>query len=93
MTGRACAVLYNFVLSEGHHTIWVGGIACATLGHGLDGDVIGHPFLGSYDLVTKSLSELEGFESGVLHVTMTGARCQDTGALCGFQNAMVEVTN
>jgi hypothetical protein len=61
---RACDMVYNFMLAE-HHVVWAGGIACATLGHGIEGDVIGHPFLGSY----SNLSELERFESGVLHVS------------------------
>ena len=86
----ACDMVYNFMLAE-HHVVWVGGIACATLGHGIEGDVIAHPFLGSYDRVYNNLSKLEGFESGVLHVS--ALRCQNTGNLCGFENAQVQALN
>ena len=58
---RACGMVYTFMLSE-HHVVWVGGISCVTLGHGIEGDVIGHHFLGSYDRMYNNLSELGGFE-------------------------------
>lgn len=81
---QPCDMMYNFVLSE-HHVMWIGDIACVTLGHGMEGDVVGHSFLGSHERVCSSLSALPGFDSRVLSVA--AVRSQNTDLLCGFKPA------
>ena len=41
----------------------VGGVRCATLGHGMRGPVIGHAFYGT-DAVIKHLAGIDGWASG-----------------------------
>ncbi|CAE8597663.1 unnamed protein product [Polarella glacialis] len=65
----ASGMVYNFVLDR-CHVLVVDGVECATWGHGLQGNVIGHPFFGT-DRVVHGLSSLEGWEDG--RVTITGS--------------------
>ena len=44
------AAYYNFVLEDGSALI-ADDMPCATLGHGLKGDVIGHDYLGSEKVI------------------------------------------
>lgn len=43
---RRCPYVYNLVLGT-EHVAMVSGVPCATLGHGLRGPVVGHPFWGT----------------------------------------------
>mmetsp|Transcript_14460 Transcript_14460/g.38406 ORF Transcript_14460/g.38406 Transcript_14460/m.38406 type:complete len:194 (-) Transcript_14460:70-651(-) len=59
---RKIGVVYNLVLSR-EHVAMVGGVPCATLGHGIEGEVVGHPFWGT-QAVVDLLKQHEGWASG-----------------------------
>lgn len=42
---RRCGYVHNFVL-EHTHIVRINGVGCATLGHGIDEDVVRHPYWG-----------------------------------------------
>lgn len=81
-----CDEVFNFVLSD-EHVMWLGDVACCTLGHGMQGNVIGHPFLGNLHRVWQDLAALPGFESGLVDVV--GIRCQNSGMLCKFESPSI----
>jgi len=43
---RPCAAVYNLVLCR-EHVAMVNGVPCCTLGHGMQGPVIAHPYWGT----------------------------------------------
>jgi hypothetical protein len=48
---RACAAVYSFLLRE-EHVMYVGGVECVTLAHGLeDSDVVQHAYFGTRRVV------------------------------------------
>ena len=59
--------VYSFLLKS-RGTILIGDYECATLAHGIQGDVIGHEYLGE-EGVARDLKQFESFESGVIEVT------------------------
>ena len=59
---REIDAVYNLVLSR-EHVAMVGGVPCVTLGHGIEGDVVGHPFWGT-QAVIDLLKQQEGWASG-----------------------------
>jgi len=59
---RRCGSVFNLVLASEHVAI-VGGVPCATLGHGLRGPVVGHPFWGT-NAVIELLRRQPGWEAG-----------------------------
>jgi len=59
---RPCPKVFNLVLAD-EHVAMVGGVQCCTLGHGLQGPVIGHPFWGT-TAVLEQLATHDGWESG-----------------------------
>ena len=54
--------VYNLVLSR-EHVALVGGVPCATLGHGIEGNVIGHPFWGTRAVIDH-LAQHDGWAAG-----------------------------
>ena len=54
-------VVYNMILNKGH-IIEVDGILSCTLGHGIDGAVIGHDFFGNREMVIRDLMNQPGFD-------------------------------
>ena len=54
------------MLTDGYAMI-ADGITCATLGHGLKGDVIEHDYLGT-EKVIKDLEKLEGWRNGYINL-------------------------
>jgi len=58
------------VLLDRCHVVMVDDVECATWGHGLEGDVIGHPFFGT-DRVVDALSALPGWGEGFVQVKGT----------------------
>jgi len=77
------AVVYNFVL-DSCHVLVVNGIGCATWGHGLRGEVIGHDFFGM-ERVLWALAALPGWERGLVDVSgaVRDGRGQVVGLHCG----------
>lgn len=56
--------VFNFVLENGN-IMFVQDIQCVTLGHGFQGDVVGHEFFGTH-LVIENLKAMEGWEDGLI---------------------------
>jgi len=53
------------VLLDHTHVLLVNGMACVTLGHGLEDDpVVRHPFWGSEAAVVGALQSLHGWAEG-----------------------------
>lgn len=59
---RRIPAVYNLVLTAEHVAI-VGGVPCATLGHGIEGPVVGPPFWGT-SAVIDLLKQHEGWAAG-----------------------------
>ncbi|MDC0367060.1 nucleoside monophosphate kinase [bacterium] len=74
--------VYNFVLARGASPLLVGGIPCATWGHGMTAEGIQHDFYGDRDRVVKSLDELPSV-NGVVQVTGKVKACA-TDQVLGF---------
>merc|ERR1712216_1100135 len=81
-TMHRCHAVYNLLLSRGH-VVELNGVQAVTLGHGLQGPVVGHSFLGDYQQVQQSLSKLSVGNGGIVHVTGMD-RSRATGLVCGF---------
>ena len=64
----------NFLLDEHHEIVGVCSqsttIRCCTLAHGFKGEVIEHDYLGT-DKVVHDMEQIEGFDSGIIHVCFT----------------------
>lgn len=63
--------VYNLVLEAGH-VVEVDGVACVTLGHGFQEDVVRHPFFGT-QAVVRELQALPGWRLGWVHLGHMGA--------------------
>jgi hypothetical protein len=95
----ACDAVYSVLLlresnedveeDANAHTIFVGGMWCVTLGHGITssamGDVRAHAFLGNYEKVVGDISFLDGFHGmdGIAHCAGTKRSGVDQH-ICGF---------
>merc|ERR1711998_51794 len=79
-----CEAVYNFVMNK-FHTMTINGTECATLGHGMEGPVIGHAYFASMELVQKDLKKLSGWSAGFI-VMNSGCMVRHpvTGLACGF---------
>lgn len=47
-----CQYVYNLILKD-RKSIYVENVVCCTFGHGIEGDVIGHPFFGTEAVVNN----------------------------------------
>lgn len=76
---------YNFVLEQGHSML-VNEVYCVTLGHGMQGPVLGHEYLGT-EKVIDDLKKFEGWNHGkvVLNPTMV-KRDPRTNLIVGIAN-------
>lgn len=73
--------LYNVVL-DSEHVLYIEEIECITLGHGFQGDVVGHEYFGT-EMVLNDLRALPGWDEGV--VTIAGSkRDAKTGLVSGL---------
>jgi len=94
-----CKSVYSVLLepnpSPDAHAVWVGGVLCVTLGHGLSNtsvtkqgtvDARSHPFWGNYGMIVEDMAANLAFyeDSGVLDCYGT-RRSSDSGQVCGFQ--------
>jgi len=61
---RPCEAVYSFVLAS-EHTMLINGTACVSLGHNLEGEVVGHPYFGS-QLVVEDLKKMKGWSGGLV---------------------------
>lgn len=84
-----CANVYNFVLRGETHAMVVNGVECITLGHGLEGDVVGHAYFGTQRVV-DDLRKMRGFAQGLVELYPAACgghsqvRDEKTGMVCGF---------
>lgn len=84
-----CDFVYNFVLSGENHAMVVNGLECITLGHGLEGDVVAHPYFGT-QCVVDDLRKMRGFAQGCVELFpascggKTMVRDEKSGMVCGF---------
>lgn len=80
---RDCEAVYSFVLEQGN-TMMINGMECITLGHNLEGDVVGHPYFGSQKVI-EDLKKFKGWNSGLIEFK-EGCMIKnpETGLVCGF---------
>ena len=72
-----CPAVYSFVLeSSGEGIMIINDIECASLGHGLAGDVIGHPYFGS-NKVREDVGRMRGWENGCVELSDTDCLIKD----------------
>ena len=67
---------YNFVLDSTHIAI-IDSMRVCTLGHGFEGEVIGHPFFGT-QAVIENLKEHDGWDAGLVILTKKPQRDAET---------------
>jgi len=85
---QPCPAVYNVVLDRGH-TLFVGGLRTVSLGHGLQGEVLGHSFWGG-SAVLESLQRIRGWAEGRV---VLGPGCvlrDELGHACGLCQATDE---
>jgi hypothetical protein len=78
-------VVYNFVLDEPGSLLLVNGIACVTLGHGLQVDHVRHPFYGSRRVIA-ALERVDGWADGLVSVECVN---DIDGHTCAFRPVRV----
>jgi hypothetical protein len=76
----SCDAVYNFVLDRTHE-VTVGGRNLVTLGHGLTGPVVAHPYFGTREVI-EDLEMSSGWEKGL--VRLVGALRGADGLVCGL---------
>ena len=82
-TSRPVKTVYNLVLPA-VHIVYVEGYQCCTLGHGLQGKVIEHPFFGT-DAVIQSLQKIPGWAEGrPTFVNLKAIRNPVEGHICDW---------
>ena len=85
---RPCEAVYSLVL-DSEHTVCIGGVECVTLGHGLEGEVVGHAYLGTGEVV-RDLRQLSGWEAGwIAFKEGCMIRSPETGLIVGFDSRKV----
>ena len=82
LSDRSLKTVYNLVLSRGH-IVNIGGTECCTLGHGMTGPIIGHPFFGT-DRVIEDLKKVNGWASGRPTFKNLGATKDSSGLVSGW---------
>jgi Mg-chelatase subunit ChlD len=76
----SCDAVYNFVLDR-LHEVTVAGKKLVTLGHGLTGAVVAHPYFGTRAVI-EDLQNAIGWEMGV--VRLVGSVRGADGLVCGL---------
>jgi len=81
---RPCPAVYSFVLKE-EHVMLINGIACVSLGHDFQDEVVRHPYFGS-PRVIDDLQKMNGWASGHIHFLPNCLlRDEETALVCGFR--------
>lgn len=84
---HSSTTVYNVVL-ESTHMLYVNGVICVTLAHGIKGSVVEHEFFGT-DAILKDLKKVEGWEIGhVVYQNLTTSRDPSTGRIVGWCDQM-----
>merc|ERR1711935_1236849 len=80
--------VYTYLLEEGAPSMWIDGMECCSLGHGLDADVVRHAYLGSHAAITSDLKQLPGWDAGlVLLEPDSFVRAAASGQICAIKPA------
>jgi len=80
-----CPAVFNFVLSS-EHVMIINDVECVTLGHGISGPIIGHPYFGSQKVI-EDLQHMRGWEEG--HVVLLSG-CVKKDQKTGLANRLVQ---
>jgi hypothetical protein len=77
--------VFNLVLSCDHVITLENGLQAVTLGHGLRGPVVSHPYFGSMEAIMADLIPLRGFDHGRPRFRKVHEqRCAHSGIVCGM---------
>jgi Mg-chelatase subunit ChlD len=82
-----CDAIYSFILKRDDNSrgngkgMMIGGIECATLGHGIvDNDVIKHPYFGTEEVIKNLKTSSNTYETGLITLNQNcTVRNNDTG--------------
>eukprot|EP01113_Clastostelium_recurvatum_P003822 TRINITY_DN1168_c0_g1_i2.p1 TRINITY_DN1168_c0_g1~~TRINITY_DN1168_c0_g1_i2.p1 ORF type:complete len:809 (+),score=247.47 TRINITY_DN1168_c0_g1_i2:121-2547(+) len=88
-----CAAVYSFVLDvvsqEGaEHVMLINGVACVTLGHTFQEEVVRHAYFGSTRVI-DDLGRMRGWDRGLIEFSGEGQGCMkrnESGLVIGFFN-------
>jgi Mg-chelatase subunit ChlD len=75
---------YNYVLESGH-TVEISGYKACTLGHYMEGDVIGHEYFGTRRVI-EDLKYQPGWTDGLVTIKPTQWIRGEDGRVCGLRN-------
>jgi Mg-chelatase subunit ChlD len=83
-TLRSCPAVYNLALQGKHSSIWVSGVECAVLGHGLEDPVVKHEYFGT-ERIIEDLKSFPAWENGLIElIPQNYVRDPSTGQVCGL---------
>ncbi|KAG8949749.1 hypothetical protein FRC04_008289 [Tulasnella sp. 424] len=92
---RPCTAVYSLILAKNlnpeAHTVYVGGICCVTMGHGVNAsanlDARAHPFFAEYEAVVEAVNAApaQARTAGGVTQVMGLARDPVTGLVDGFR--------
>ena len=74
--------IYNLVL-DSEHIVQINDLQCITLGHGMEGDVVGHKFFGT-QAVINDLKRFEGYDEGDVLLFETSTKRGTDGLVSSF---------
>ena len=77
-----CEYVINLVLNT-RESINVNNYDCCTLGHGIQGEVIGHPFLGTELVIDNLKSFVNDYNDGVVEISNV-ERNPETNLICKY---------
>lgn len=83
---ESCEAVYSILLEKTDaHAVFIGGVQCVTLGHGVvdKEDVRSHPFLSDYDAVVGQLAK-SAVDGDGFRVAIGTVRDGETGLMTGF---------
>jgi len=84
LSSRNCHSVFTFVLDK-IHIMKINGIECVTLGHGLEENVVKHPYFGTQRII-EDLKEMKGWNLGFVKVMSPFVRDSKTGLVSGLRS-------
>merc|ERR1711959_510878 len=64
---QSCAAVYNLVLHGGHASMFVCGVECVVLGHGLEDATAEHEYFGTHRVI-EDLERTPGWQQGLVEL-------------------------
>lgn len=61
-----CDAVFNLLLADGHSSMVIEGVECVSLGHGLEGDVVGHDYFSNRQAIVGDLEKMPGWTCGMV---------------------------